>query len=52
VDHLSDAELIQLLIGGLAVAALLRLPACIRAWKRWHTKNARAGDPITPPWAA
>ena len=47
--NLSDSELIQLLIGAFAVAVLLALPACLRAWRLWHTKDPAANDPIARP---
>jgi len=42
--NLSDSELIQLLIAFGIVAVLLGLPACIRVWKLWHTKDPAAND--------
>lgn len=46
---LSDSELIDLLIIVVAVVALLCLPACIHAWRLWHTKGPAANDPIARP---
>ena len=46
---LTDSELIELLIAAVAVTALLCLPACIRAWRLWHTIDLAANDPIARP---
>ena len=42
--NLSDTELIQRLVAFGAVAVLLGLPACIRAWKLWHAKKDPAAN--------
>jgi hypothetical protein len=46
---ISDSELIELLIAVGAVVTLFCLPACIRAWRLWHTKDPAANDPIARP---
>ena len=46
---LSDSELIDMLVAGLIVVVLLCLPASIRAWRLWHTKDPAANDSIFRP---